>query len=68
MFLVETVKTPVFKGTSLLFLTNPSADVPFVWCYEERRYAERLEICTGQLSDSSTATLGSLSLVFYLSV
>lgn len=38
----------------------------FVWCLEERRYAEPLEVYIGELGDDDTVPPTSLALLFLL--
>lgn len=58
-------KHGVFKGASFIRLTNPTADMLFVNCYEERRYAERLATYIGEFGDNDTVYSASLAQFFF---
>lgn len=53
-----------FKCAAFLRLMNPTSDMPFVKCYEERRYVERLANYIGEFGDSDAAPPVFLALFF----
>lgn len=55
-----------FKGALFFRLTDPTADMPFIRCYEERRYAEQLASYIGKLSDSGTIAPVLFALFFFV--
>lgn len=54
-----------FKRACFLRFTNPTADIPIVWCYEERRYEERSVVYIGEFRASDAVPPASLAMFFF---
>lgn len=55
----------VLKGASFLCLKDPTADMPFVRCYVERLYADRLAVYIGEPGHKDAIPSASLTLMFF---
>lgn len=53
------------KGATLLGVSDSTADMPLVSCYEERRFVERLSIFIGESVNTNSISPASLSLLLF---